>query len=247
MALITDFKTEYRRILHERVVDGKRLGRHIYITPEDIAANPVTPVLPANAQVKAQEWNRFIPILNQGSLGSCTAQATIGLFGTAPFYVAGRTLDEAETIAFYEYETTIDGLGAPYPPDDRGSTGAAALQTAIHFGYTTSYYYPLTVEETFLTLSSYGPCILGINWYDSFDSPDSNGVVQLPPTATIRGGHEIECLGIDPQANLLKCANSWSSAWGQGGYFYIPFSVFETLLNQEGTVGTAALPSSPAS
>ncbi len=39
-----------------------------------------------------QHWERVVPILDQGELGSCTSNAGTGALGTQPFYqAAGAT------------------------------------------------------------------------------------------------------------------------------------------------------------
>src|SRR5206468_3322308 len=84
--------------------------------------------------LKDQSWERVIAVLDQGQLGSCTANAGTGALGTQPFYDAvGRetlpSTDAAElekyAVQLYEDATVVDGYPGSYPPDDTGSSGLA--------------------------------------------------------------------------------------------------------------------------
>jgi len=38
--------------------------------------------------------------------------------------------------------------------------------------------------------------------------------------------HAVLCVGFDDSTRLLKFVNSWGSDWGNGGYFYIPYDLY---------------------
>ncbi len=69
------------------------------------------------------EHKRFIPVLNQGQVGSCTGNAGIGAINTLPF-VATQAFspDETGALKLYNAAQAIDGNGL-YPPIDNGSSG----------------------------------------------------------------------------------------------------------------------------
>jgi hypothetical protein len=124
------------------VVD-RRLGRHVvhdeaswnYALPDVIAYG--------NARLpRAVQHARVIPVLDQGEVGSCTANALLGCLGTEPFASMLRdrdyapvdlsTFDEALALAVYHDETILDEREIPgvYPPDDTGSAGLYAMKVA---------------------------------------------------------------------------------------------------------------------
>ena len=84
-----------------------------------------------------------------------------------------------------------------------------------------------------------GPVVLGTDWYDSFDHPDSQGVVQIKPRARIEGGHCYLWRGVDTAKAMAHCVNSWGDNWGASGDFYIPFRDLEKLILNEGEVCSA--------
>lgn len=74
-----------------------------------------------------------------------------------------------------------------------------------------------------------GPVVAGFTVYESFESKAvaQSGIVQMPtPSERVVGGHAILITGYDQMAQRLAVRNSWGPAWGQKGYFTIPFQYF---------------------
>ena len=62
--------------------------------------------------------------------------------------------------------------------------------------------------------------------YQSFESQQvaKTGMVSMPkPGEQFLGGHAICVVGYDDSKKCFICRNSWSSQWGIGGYFYMPY------------------------
>ncbi|MEB3701611.1 C1 family peptidase [Candidatus Bealeia paramacronuclearis] len=82
-----------------------------------------------------------------------------------------------------------------------------------------------------LAISSGDLISLGIAVYDSFESDQvaKTGVVPIPDVKkeSLLGGHAVLALGYDDKTQLIKCANSWGTSWGDKGYFYLPYKYFE--------------------
>lgn len=222
------------RRIEESVVPGRRLGRHVNHDPRSEAYR-----VQAAGTPQSKRWARMIPILDQGDVGSCTGNATVGVLGTQPFYgdlaariAAGLTLDEPEAQKLYSAAEVIDG-GQGYPPEDQGSSGLSVAKAALAAGLISGYQHATSVEEAQTAIQS-GPFIVGTNWLTSFDSPDAEGIVTITPTATVRGGHEYECLGWDAQRDLWEFDNSWGTSFGVGGSFFYSSETLATLLAQDG-------------
>lgn len=69
------------------------------------------------------------------------------------------------------------------------------------------------------------PIVHGFTVYDSFMSAEveRTGVVPMPKkTESVQGGHCTVIVGYDVKTDRYICANSWSSSWGQKGYYTIP-------------------------
>jgi len=79
-----------------------------------------------------------------------------------------------------------------------------------------------------------GNCIVAGIWvYESFESQEvaSTGMVPMPEsTEKNLGGHAVLIVGYDDTVQRFKLRNSWGNGWGDKGYFYIPYLVFDKLV-----------------
>lgn len=184
---------------------------------------------------------RQIPILDQGSLGSCTGNAAIGAVGTSPLVEAlpkGTTLDEGKAVDVYSRATEIDPFDGTYPPDDTGSDGLSVAKACKEMNLISGYQWAFSLPDALAAIMTY-PVITGVNWYEGFNYPDSRGRVKI--SGDILGGHEFEVLGLDVDAKTVLCANSWGRGWGAAGYFTMTWDDWGRLLSEEGDV-TVLLP-----
>ena len=224
------------RLIPEIIIPGKRLGRHVNHDDRSLAY-----ALPETDTIVSIQWPRLIPILDQGDVGACTGNACTGILGTNPDYTdlapelaVGLVLDEAEALTLYSAAEKIDG-GAGYPPEDNGSSGLSVAQAAKAAGLCSGYVHALSIAAAH-TAIQIGPFMVGSDWYDSFDTPDANGLVAIAPGATVRGGHEYECIGYDAPSDLWHLVNSWGTAYGVAGHFYYSTETFTALLASDGDV-----------
>ena len=228
-------------VLVETVVPGKRLGRHIDHNAR-AWAKPFAGPLKA---VQSVSWPRpGSGILDQGNVGSCTGNATVGALSTDPIYPAlpanHPVLNEAEALKIYSAAEVIDGDG-PYPPQDNGSTGPSAAKAAQNAGLIKGYNHYLDINSTLQALQL-GPVIIGLSWYTSFDTPSSAGLISIAKGATVRGGHEVVVRSYDASTNLLGFDNSWGvGEWTADGSGFMSVATFTTLLAQGGDT-TAFVP-----
>lgn len=209
-----------------------RLGRHVR---RDSRANQY-PHRRTAAVIKSVTWARHTPILDQGNLGSCTGNAEVGACATDPLFgglpAAHPALDETLAVSIYSDAEKLDG-GPGYPPEDQGSSGQSVCRVAKNRGLISGFTWCQNLADCLDALMS-GPVLLGVNWYSSFDTPDKNGVVSLPATATVRGGHEIVARRVDTTTNLVWCDNSWGIGWGNAGSFALPEAVLTRLFAEQG-------------
>lgn len=230
---MTRYVTTRERI-PEHVVAGKRLGRNYHYDTRS-AGYPFT--FDPHKEAVAELWARQIAILNQGDVGSCTGNAEEGAQGTSPLYEALQPsvqlkLGELGALQLYSAAETIDGDG-PYPPNDNGSSGTSVCQAAKNAGFISGYLHATTVFAMEAALQN-GPVIIGVNWYDSFDSPASNGTIAISPNAQVRGGHEVLVRGVDPVAKILRADNSWGTGWGDHGSMQFSYATMDRLLAEQG-------------
>jgi hypothetical protein len=214
--------------LREQVAAGKRLGRHIHQDARSLE-HPAKRA-PKVESVKHEATG--LP-LNQGELGSCTANALCGALDSAPNFSGGTPLNEAEAVHVYERETSLEG--DPYPPNDPGGSGLMVCKAAKQLGLISSYTHAFGIEHALQALVL-RPVITGISWYTSFDTPDAQGLVAIAPGATVRGGHEIVADQIDAENKLVWFWNSWGTQFGVGGRFCMAFDTWDQLLKEKGDV-----------
>lgn len=195
-------------------------------------------------------WDRKIPILNQGQVGSCTGNEQTGVLGTAPFFgtleaAIQSSLNEQFAQQIYSQAETIDGDG-PYPPNDNGSSGGSAAQAAKNDGYISGYTHAVDVSAMVDALQD-GPVGVGVNWYTSFDSPQANtGLVEIAPGATVRGGHEFLVRGCKVAEQVFLADNSWGTSFGINGSFEFSFNTMDTLFGEQGDCTVCVPLSQPA-
>jgi hypothetical protein len=216
------------RQLPEQVVEGRRLGRHVLHDPR----SRDFPAARAPQIVSVTHAATGLP-LNQGNIGSCTANALCGALDSAPDNTSGRTYDESAAVELYELETKLEGR--PYPPNDPGGTGLMVCKAARQLGWITAYHHAFGIQHALEALVLQ-PVITGVNWYTSFDTPDQNGLVAIAPGATVRGGHEVVADGIDAGNQLVWFWNSWGTVFAEGGRFCMSFSTWQQLLSEQGDV-----------
>jgi hypothetical protein len=236
--------TAERARIEEHVLPGKRLGRHILHDSRSLAYRYQR----SGAALRSVLHTRHIGILNQGDVGACTGNAETGALGCDPFFAtipgAASLLNEAEALALYSAAEVIDGDG-PYPPNDDGSNGLSVCKAAKNAGLISGYVHCLSLADVLDALQE-RPVIIGSNWYDSFDSPSSSGMIAITPGSAVRGGHEYVMRGIDVDAQTVFSDNSWGDDWGDGGSFTYSWETLEQLLAEQGD-GTVSVPiTSPA-
>jgi len=229
---MTDGFTVYRRRIPEIVVPGRRLGRHVHHDSRSLAY-----LVEADGTAVSKRWQRRTPMLDQGNLGSCTGNAATGVLGTDSFYATlpGQPLDEAEAVKLYSAATTLDPYAGSYPPTDTGSDGLSVAKAAKAAGLISGYLHITSVAAAQTAIQA-GPFIIGSDWYDGFDTPNSAGLVSI--SGSVRGGHEYECCGYDAGADTWELVNSWGTSYGVVGHFYYTSATLAQLLAAQGDATT---------
>ena len=199
------------------------------------------------------------PIEDQGDIGSCTAQAVVGLLECLWKQTHGQHLDASR---LFLYKVTRNLLGW------EGDTGAfvrTAIKAAKLFGvcpedywsydeetfdeeppafcysfarsYKTLVYYRLEEKLPALkaSLAQGIPFAFGFTCFASIDDVPSQGkdrgVIPFPEKdESDVGGHAVVAVGYEEKRKQFIIRNSWGTDWGDGGYGYLPYEYFEAEL-----------------
>jgi hypothetical protein len=232
------------RIITEKLdPELHRLGRHV----EHDERSKMFRVAQSAAPIASVTFKRHCPPFDQLKLGSCTGNAMAGLLMTDPFWLAGRILNEDDAVKLYKLATTLDNIPGAYPPDDTGSSGIGVAKAAEQEGWFQSYEHALGIADLLSALSQ-RPGVLGLNWYTSFDNPRPTGECALTPSATVRGGHEVQMFKIDALLKQVWCYQSWGPKWGglRNGTFWLSFKTLTRLLAEQGDATFPVVPAHPA-
>jgi hypothetical protein len=173
------------------------------------------------------------PVLDQGQVGSCTGNAAAQALNTRPLYVTGRRLlNEADAVGIYSWATHHDGFPGIFPPTDTGSSGLAVAK-ALHksLGLISGYRHAFGLAHALGALVT-APVIIGTPWTDVMEEPDDDGTIHF--AGSIRGGHETCLVGIDVEGQRVRGLNSWSSSWGDEGFYWLSWDDLGELLHDHG-------------
>lgn len=110
------------------------------------------------------------------------------------------------------------------PPSAKAVTDAAGFKVA-------AYHRVATLTDMQHCLAGGNGVVLGFKVYESFESAAVAKTGKMPmPRANevVKGGHAVFAAGYKmdskwPGGGYLIIKNSWSAAWGDKGYFYMPF------------------------
>lgn len=211
-----------------RKVKLRPLGRLVNHDPRswDYRASVMGPIVTV-------QHKHYGVALNQGDLGSCTGNAMAQALNCAPYHKPrARLLKEKDAVLLYSAATRLDPYPGTYPPDDTGSSGLAVMKAAKNIGLISSYSHAFGLDHVLGALQM-KPGILGIPWYEGFDSPRATGECLID--GIVRGGHEVCMTGVDATRQRVWCLNSWGR-WGYRGTgrFWFSWDTLRTLLSQQG-------------
>ena len=135
----------------------------------------------------------------------------------------------------------------PYPSSDKSTaykTPPTAAATTNALKYTISSYTLINTGDTAAVktcLRANIPVMFGFNVYDNTKYTIFEGLTGASSTyspltasgaivsgASLLGGHANVIVGYDDTKQAFKVQNSWSTTWGNAGFYYLPYSVFSS-------------------
>jgi C1A family cysteine protease len=212
--------------------------------------------LPKTADLRA----KMSPIVDQGRLGSCTANAIVSGLREYLEIAAEQSLVRLSRLFLYYEERRLQGTidedsGASirdgmkvlaqigvcpeedYPYDVsrfRDAPSAKALANAAQYKIA-EYHRVINLQSLKAALSEGLPVVFGFKVYESFEKAEvaKTGVIPMPrKEERILGGHAVLAVGyVDKgKSGKLIVRNSWGDEWGDQGYCYMSYAVFNKLV-----------------
>lgn len=190
------------------------------------------------------------PVENQGQLGSCTANALAGALEFLERKDHATFVNLSRLFVYYDervIEHTVksdsgaqirDGIKTltkqgvcsekkwPYVISRFAAKPIAACYKEALQHQITSYHRILTLDEMCICLADGLPFVFGFTVYESFESSEvvRTGMVNMPqPSERVLGGHAVLAVGYNDAEKRFLIRNSWGTAWGQNGYFTMPY------------------------
>jgi C1A family cysteine protease len=212
-----------------------------------------TAQLPLEVDLRPQ----MSPVVDQGQLGSCTANAIASGLKEYNMLLEGKPLTSLSRLFLYWQERYIEGTveedsGAyirdgmkvlksigccpetDFPYDIHTFTKEPSQQAVYDAKkFTISEYHRVnSVDMLKASLAEGYPVVIGISVYESFESQKvaDTGIVPLPKRGEeFLGGHAVLAVGYKKikRTKYIIVRNSWGESWGDKGYFYLPESFFK--------------------
>lgn len=210
--------------------------------------------LPAKVDLRS----KCSPVENQGSLGSCTANALAGALEFLELQNGAIFVDLSRLFIYYNervIEGTVKEDSGAFLRDGIKSLAKQGVCPEVEWPYKissfkkkptskcyrdarkhqiTSYHRISTVQEMRTCLADGFPFVFGFTVYEAFESEEvsTTGVVNLPgPDERVVGGHAVMAVGYDNGEKRFIVRNSWNTDWGMKGYFTMPYDYLDPAKN----------------
>ena len=210
--------------------------------------------LPAHVDLR----NPNIPILDQGQLGSCTANAIAIAHQYEQAKQQEKNIFTPSRLFIYYNERSMEGS----VNEDSGAMIRDGIKSVVKQGVCPETEWPYKIEKfrqkppdpcykdamnnQVLSYSSIAqsmylmkcclfsgfPFVFGFSVYESFESAAvaKTGIVPMPSKKeSLLGGHAVLAEGYDDKTKMVTVRNSWSDKWGDHGYFYLPYDYITSM------------------
>jgi C1A family cysteine protease len=200
---------------------------------------------------------------DQGSLGSCTAQALAGNLEFLDNLPDAKYIDVSRLFIYYNERVLMDTVdydsGAslrdgikclknkgvcketlwPYKIDKFTRKPPPKCYQDAKKRCIKSYHRISVLNEMLTCLAEGFPFVFGFSVYESFQTQKvaRSGIVNMPKKKEkILGGHAVMAVGFNQKDKRFLVRNSWGKDWGMSGYFTMPYKYLEELAGDFWTI-----------
>lgn len=191
------------------------------------------------------------PVVDQGDLGSCTANALSSAIGFLDIKDL-KLFNPFSRLFIYYNERALEGT----VKQDSGAQIRDGIKTLASQGVCFEVLWPynitrftqkpssscyslakphkamtysrlITLNDMKSCLAAGFPFVFGFTVYESFESDAvaKTGIVPIPgQSESVLGGHAVMACGYDDKTQMVLVKNSWGTGWGQQGYFQLPYA-----------------------
>ncbi|ANH82860.1 peptidase C1 [Niabella ginsenosidivorans] len=193
------------------------------------------------------------PVYDQGSLGSCTANALGAAVEFGKKKKRKKTFRPSRLFLYYNERVMMNTVSAdsgaylrdgikslnkqgicpekdwPYIESRFTQKPPASCYKAALKNQVLSYWrVPVNLLSVKGCLADGYPFAFGFTVYESFMTKKvaNKGVMPMPDIAkeSVLGGHAVLAVGYDDARQAVLVRNSWNTAWGIRGYFWMPYA-----------------------
>lgn len=188
-------------------------------------------------------------VQDQGSLGSCTANALVSALEFLEIKHNESFVDYSRLFLYYNervYIKTVEEDSGAIIRDGIKSLNRKGICQESSWDYkisrfaeqppkecytearthkTVSYQRLNSLNQMRGCLAEGHPFVFGFAVYDSFYESEQSGAVPMPDfdNEDIIGGHAVLCVGYNDSQEVFLCMNSWGKNWGIDGFFTMPY------------------------
>jgi len=217
---------------------------HLFAVPGPLASN-----LPVSVDLRS----KCPPVLDQGQLGSCTANALANAHLFCQLNQPGGVDALPSRLFLYYNERALRGT----VKSDSGAQIRDGIKVLAKLGDAPETLWPYDIAKFTVkppakvyqaarkhlvmgyqrvaqslpqlkgALATGFPVAFGFSVYESFKSEivAKTGVAPMPAsTERVLGGHAVLAVGYDDSKQVFWVQNSWGTGWGQKGFFTLPYA-----------------------
>ena len=225
--------------------DESAFGRRVPSDFKHVEKYPygaVAPTAPAKVE-RTLSLPRYRSVYDQQREGAC-----VGFASSWMMSMLNRRLYDARWL--WNEAKEIDEWPDTNPGDNSGTSVRAAMDVLRKVGHCRIYRekarpphlaegilrnrWARTVDEIRTSIDRGAPVVLGVNWYENFDSPErSNGDYWIGrgDLGRIRAGHAVCVYGASDKRQAVRIVNNWGERYP---LVLMPYSTVERLLQEDG-------------